>query len=345
MIDRPLAITATGMVTGVGLDTYSSCAAIRAAIDNFQETRFMDEQGEWIQGCAVPLEEQLQGARKLAMMLCKALEECAAQAQVHLEEIPVIICLSEPERPGIPENLGNKVFFLVQEFLGLPLHRDSAVIKQGRAGGIYALKLARDILYQNKLNHVLVCGVDSLLNAHSIRYFETQDRLLTSHHSDGFIPGEAAAAILLSPPQCSQQNQLLCMGLGFAVEQATISAGLPVRADGLTQALNMAFEEAGSSMNDMDFRIVDVAGEQYWFKEAALALSRLLRVHKQGFPIWHPADCIGEVGAAIVPVCLAYLKVAFEKGFAAGSNIVHHASNDDGQRSVAILRFGAWSEQ
>ena len=56
-MSQAVAITAVGMVTGVGLNAPASCAAIRAAIDNFQETRFMDDGGEWIMGCSVPLEK------------------------------------------------------------------------------------------------------------------------------------------------------------------------------------------------------------------------------------------------------------------------------------------------
>ena len=55
----PLTIGSYGLVTGVGLDAPSSCAAIRGAIDNFQETRFVDSGGEWILASEVPLEQPL----------------------------------------------------------------------------------------------------------------------------------------------------------------------------------------------------------------------------------------------------------------------------------------------
>ena len=52
-----LVLSSFGLVTGVGLDAPSTCAAIRCAIDAFDETRFMDAGGEWIMGCEVPLEQ------------------------------------------------------------------------------------------------------------------------------------------------------------------------------------------------------------------------------------------------------------------------------------------------
>ena len=42
MNSQALAIVGSGMVSGVGLSAPASCAAIRCAISNFQETRFMD---------------------------------------------------------------------------------------------------------------------------------------------------------------------------------------------------------------------------------------------------------------------------------------------------------------
>ena len=88
----------------------------------------------------------------------------------------------------------------------------------------------------------------------------------------------------------------------------------------------------------MDFRITDISGEQYGFKEASLALSRLLRVRKEEFDIWHPADCIGEVGAAALPCMLGVALFAARKGYAPGPAILCHLGNDDGKRAALVVR-------
>ena len=49
------------------------------------------------------------------------------------------------------------------------------------------------------VKRVLLIGADSLLDAATIRYFLTQERLLSADNACGFIPGEAAAALLLGP--------------------------------------------------------------------------------------------------------------------------------------------------
>ena len=90
-------------------------------------------------------------------------------------------------------------------------------------------------------------------------------------------------------------------------------------------------------MNDMDFRITDANGEQYKFKEGDLAVTRMLREHKGAFDIWHPADCIGEIGAAMVPSILNVAEAAAKKGYSRGDKVLCHCGNDDGERASLIL--------
>jgi 3-oxoacyl-[acyl-carrier-protein] synthase-1 len=202
-----------------------------------------------------------------------------------------------------------------------------------------ALLQARQLIYGNEIPRVFVAGVDSLLVGPTLKGYEQQERLLTRQNSNGFIPGEAAAAVLVAPPVFTDQPQFLCLGLGTALEKATEASGLPLRADGLAEAMNAALADAGVSLGAMDFRITDVSGGQYSFKEASLALARNLRERKEEFDIWHPADCIGEVGAAIGVVILAVCLAATRKGYAPGNNILCHLGNEDGDRAAIILSY------
>ena len=60
----PLAVLGVGLVSGVGLTAEESCAAIRCGINNFQETRFIGSDGDWLVGSAVELEEPWRGHRE-----------------------------------------------------------------------------------------------------------------------------------------------------------------------------------------------------------------------------------------------------------------------------------------
>lgn len=340
MSRQALAIIGSGMVSGVGLTAPASCAAIRSGIDNVQETRFMDSGGEWIMGSSVPLKEPWRGTKKLSKMLALALQECLSNDQkLRLEDIPVLFCLAEKDRPGRLSDLEESVFQETREELGVRFHKKSALLSHGRVSLGIALQQARKLIFRESISRVIIAGVDSLLVGPTLSAYEEQERLLTSKNSNGFIPSEAAAAVMVGPVQASDEPQLLCLGVGTGVEKATENSELPLRADGLVQAIRAALAEAGCSMGAMDFRITDISGGQYSFKEASLALTRILRERKEEFDIWHPADCIGEVGAAIGVVILTVCLAAVRKAYVPGNNILCHLANEDGKRAAIILTY------
>jgi 3-oxoacyl-[acyl-carrier-protein] synthase-1 len=328
------------MVSGVGLNASASCAAIRCGINNAQETRFIASGGEWIMGSSVPLERPWLGTRKLSKMLASVLQEClSSDSMIRLEEIPVLFCLAEKDRPGRLADLEERIFLETQEEIGARFHEKSDLLSHGRVGLGIALQQARRFIYGENFSRVIIAGVDSLLVGSTLDIYEEQERLLTSENSNGFIPGEAAAAVLVGPVVATDEAQLLCLGVGTGVEKATEESEFPLRADGLVQAIRAALAEAGCRLGAMDFRLTDISGGQYSFKEASLALTRILRERKEEFDIWHPADCIGEVGAAIGVVILTVCLDATQKAYAPGNNILCHLANEDGRRVAIILTY------
>jgi 3-oxoacyl-[acyl-carrier-protein] synthase-1 len=338
----PLAILGAGLVSGVGLTAEESCAAIRCGINKFDETRFIGSDGNWLVGSEVELEEPWRGITKLAKMAARAIGEClATAAEQRADAIPVLVCVAEPERAGRFETLPRVLLGGIEEDLGSRLHPHSRVIEQGRVGGAVALLQARRMLAQGRYPRVIVAGVDSFLVGPTLEAYSQDDRLLNRMNSNGFIPGEAAGAVLLAVHQKDLPAHLLCRGLGFAREPAPLGTGQALRAEGLVQAIRAALDEAGLRLEDCDHRIADVSGEQYRFKEAALAITRLLREPKVFFSLWHPADCIGEVGAAVLPAMLAVLHAAARKNYLPGPIFVGHLGNDDDKRAAFVTQATA----
>lgn len=334
---QPVSVLASGMVTAVGLNSASTCAAIRCAIDNFSETRFMDRGGEWIIGSEVPLEQTWRGLPKLVHMAAPAIRECLAHVgDVRPEMIPLLLCVAEKERPGRLAGLDDQLFHEIEDQLGTRFHPHSGVIARGRIAGALAMAEARRLIYEEGVPLCVIAGVDSFLTAATLDSYEKSDRLLTSQNSNGFIPGEAGTAVLIGHPGRTREPELLCIGMGQGREKATIDSEEPLRADGLVRAFRAAFAEAGRTIDDLDFRLTDSNGEQYWFKESALAITRTLRARKERFQIWHPADCIGETGAAIGPCTLGIGLAATRKRYAPGAGILFHFGSDDGERLVLV---------
>lgn len=331
-----LAVVAVGATTPVGLDAVASAAAIRARLDGFAETRFGLPGGGRLVGAPVPLPEPWRGVPRLARLVLGPIRECLAGERLAPAAVPLLLALPEPDRPGRPEGLEAELTAELEAALGGPLHASSRLVAHGRVGAASAIRHASELLAAGSAGRVLVAGVDSYLLAPTVTALGERRRLLTPDWSDGFVPGEAAAALLLAPPGPAP---LGIVAAGFGVEPAPVESGRPLRADGLTLAFRQTLAAAGIAMAGAGWRLGTMSGEQFWFKEHDLAVSRLLRGRHEPVELWHPADCIGETGAAALPVCLALAFEAARKGWAPGDPVLVAASNDDG-RCAALLVAG-----
>ena len=339
MSATPVAILKTGLVTSVGLTAPATCAALRAKLTNPSETRFIDSGGEWIIAHQVTLEQPWRGLTKLAKMAAMVIEEALGGiAQKEWRHIPLLLCVAERERPGRLDGLDDQLFLDIQTELDAQFSPQSAIVAHGRVSVAVAMTQARALIGGGKFSRVLIAATDSLVSWPTLSHYEREERLLTASNSNGFMPGEGAGALLVGADR-GAADELLCTGIGFGRETAHIDSGEPLRAEGLSLAIKAALTDAGCAMHDMDFRITDLSGEQYYFKEAALALSRILRRRKEEFDIWHPAECTGEQGAAAGLAVVALAVAACRKAFTKGPNILAHMANDDGQRAALSLHF------
>ncbi|NGM46372.1 3-oxoacyl-ACP synthase [Rhodobacter sp. SGA-6-6] len=334
-----LHLRAAGMVTCVGLDAASSCAAMRGRLDGFAETRFMGPDAEWLVGAAVPLPRNWIGLKRMAHLAAGALSDLRRQHAAALEGAPILLCLAEEARPGRPIPDPAALARLVAEILGLPALPRLQVIAHGRPSGFVALDRARRLIAAGE-DPVVILGVDSYLTAQSVAHYLAEGRLLGPGNANGFIPGEAAAAVLCT----AAPGPLRLTGLGLAREVAHIynkadkdGLDLPLRGDGMTRAYQIAMDQAQVDLAHVEYRISDLIGEQYFFKQAALASLRLERGRTPFQDLWSPAENLGNIGAAVVPVMLAQLLTAEARGYAPGSPALMEGSGDDGACGAAVF--------
>jgi 3-oxoacyl-[acyl-carrier-protein] synthase-1 len=340
-MSTPLAILNTGLVTSVGLSAPTSCAAIRAKVTNPSETCFIGAGGDRIVAHAVPLEKPWRGLAKLAHMAAMAAEESLADVpKSEWSRVPLLLCVAESERPGRMDGLDDRLFAEIQQLLGTRFAAGSAIVPHGRAAAAMALSQARTLVQNRKADHVLIVAADSLLSWPTLSHYERQDRLLTPRNSNGFMPGEGAGAILIGEQQLAV-NGLTCLGLAFGVESARVDSEVPLRAHGLAGAVKAALVEAGRHIDDVACRVTDLSGEQYYFKEATLALSRTLRQRRENLELWHPAESVGETGAASGAICIALAhEAAMKRYLPPGHTVLLHFANDVGDRAALVAGFG-----
>ena len=333
-------VTSVGMVCPVGLSAAAACAAMRAGIDNFEELPYYDNSGQPIVGAMVPgLDAFMTRKQRVIELLAGAVKEClGGTPPCRPEQIAVLVGLAEPNRPGGATVWAEDAIDEVEEKLNVRFDPEwRRVFRTGHTAGFEALRVARELLEDHDVPACLVCGVDSYISAAALHWLDDHDRLKTPANQHALIPGEAAVAILLQRVPVAKTT-VKVIGLGFGKEEAHVLSEEPLLGLGLTQAARAALTEANVAFHEVDWRISDVTGEPYGFKELPLLEGRLLRVKLESQPVWHWAECIGDTGAAAGIAQLILADQAFAKGYAPGDIAICLTSSVSGDRCAAVLR-------
>jgi 3-oxoacyl-[acyl-carrier-protein] synthase-1 len=251
----------------------------------------------------------------------------------------LILCVAEGDRPGNPVRDPARLLRRIGAIVGADRLNRSHVIAHGRPSGHVALEWARRLIASGGAGVAVIVGVDSYLRSETVRHYLDEGRILGPENPNGFIPGEAAAAVLLGP----SAGRLSLIGLGMAREPATLynASALPLRGDGMTSAYRAALSAAGLDMSRLGYRIADLIGEQYWFKQSTLACLRLDRGHAEFQDLWSPTESLGNIGAAVVPTMIAMAWTAALKNYAGGATVLVEASNDAGACGAAVFERAA----
>ncbi len=336
-----LAIKASGMVTSVGFNSPASCAAMRAGIRGVCESHLWDaESGKHLDVGKVYLPHWWDSIGKLADLTAPAIAECMQAAEpVSGQNIPLFLGVSIPRRLARPADLEQNILAEIQGRLSFRIHPRSEVIARANISIAIGLQKAAYVLSQEQLPYCIVAGADSLIDQELANYYLAQRRLLTSKNSNGFVLGEAGSAVLVSAAS-GQESRLEILGVGVARETAPIESDEPLRGEGLIQAVGNALRDAGLAFDDLQYRIADLNGEHYKFKEMVFLMLRCERkVKPKLFDLWHPIEYVGEVGAAIGPLVMGVALHASRMAYGVGPNLLCTFSNDDGERAAIVASF------
>lgn len=336
---KGIAVLGCGMVSALGFNAPASLAALRAGVSAVQALPWTDfESGEPLRGAKVSLPQWSEGLEKLADLVAPAIRECLLQADAAPADVPLFIGVAARHRAGRPARLEEDLLDEVQARLGLRPHPQSRLFPLDEAGCAHALLAARAVLDQGPERQLVVAGVDSFLSQPMLDAYLEQRRLITPGNSNGFFPGEAAAAVLVGAPGRRPRDELRILGAGVGLEPAPIGGTQPLRAVGLTTAMRQALDDAGVALKDVAYRLTDLTGEHYRFKEAAFAAGRLNGGEREGpLDLWHPIEYVGAVGAAVLPCLLAQAMHAAREGYAPGPLALCHVGSEEGARAAFVV--------
>ncbi|WP_343634101.1 hypothetical protein [Roseateles sp.] len=337
-----LAFERYGLVTALGFNAPATLAALRAGISGVRATNWDDrETGEPLRGAMVQLPQWWEGVGKLADLVTPAIHECLSDlASDEARATPLLIAVAAPDRPGRFEDLDARLLAEVHARLGWDAHPRSGLIAADQVGGFLALQQAMALIDGGQARRVVIAGVDSFLHGPTLDALQRRRRLMTTGNSNGFFPGEAGAALRVARAEGPSATGLRVLGAGMAQEPAPIESLEPLRAQGLTQAAQAALKGAGVALREVAYRLTDLSGEHYKFKEAAFMAGRLNGGDRAApLALWHPIEYLGEVGAAILPCLLAQAAHAAAHGYAPGPLGLCHVGADAGARAALVLGY------
>jgi len=215
------------------------------------------------------------------------------------------------------------------------------IIKEGHSGGVTALSRSISFLIQNKAKVCIVGGVDSMVEYPTLAWLDENGRLKTDDRPHGFIPGESAAFLVLELESTAIQRGAPILGRilnpGYSGEDENILSKKPLFGMGLSESISSTLNSSNVRVDQIGGMICDLNGEYYRMKEWSLAQCRIFDPSSAVPQLWHPAECIGDIGAASATVFTALAITGINKEYFGGDNILVWCSSDTGGRGSAIL--------
>ncbi len=341
-------ILAVGLATPVGLSAPSAAAAVRAGISRFGESPIWNAKpGPQVMSLvsdehlpelhpSLAAEEEESPARahmlKLgALALAEAVGACP-------EPPPLFVALPE-RRPGLQEMAGPDFVSALAVQAGVKLDgAGSRVYRHGGAAGMVALGEAAALVAAEQVPYAVVGGMDSFFDRGRVESYDGEKRLV-GNSLDGFVPGEGAAFLLLGSRGVRRRLALegvaRIAAVALGVERGHRYSPEPYRGDGLAATFRTLF---GMVPDLPPVRCVyaGLNGEGLAAKEWGVAYLRWAERFAPDFRVEHPADCLGDMGAALGPAMLALAAIGIRRGHREEPCLVWSTSDREA-RGAALL--------
>jgi 3-oxoacyl-[acyl-carrier-protein] synthase-1 len=349
MANDPIVVSAVGMVSPVGHSaavTFASVKAGLARIAESPELRIRDDRGKLMTVTCAAVTGITDGHRRylrLFRLAVRALSQTlksAALDHVDLDRATMHLVLAEPGRPGMDHRVEQDLARKMLLALGLeaPLH--TIVTTEGHAGIFEALGSAMSSIASGSTDRAIVGAVDGYLDELTLQWLKDTERLKSEDNPKGFVPGEAAGFLMLERQSAvaarGGRGLARLAGTGYALESHSIYDKTPSTGAGLTGAIRSALTASGEEP-PLSLVVCDLNGERYRANEWGLVLSRAFESNQAPESLWHPADCVGDCGAAagILNTVVATLAVAQDRS--RNDSALVWGASDDGQRGAAML--------
>lgn len=332
-------VAGVGARCAVGLDARQVGFVLRAGFPAMAEAPLGNVEGEAITMGFVPtLDGRLVGAERLAALAQPPLEEAIAGMRDAVAEVHIAI----DERCEDSTAVAGLLSAMVKRIMRAATVGHVSVEACGEAGPGAFVRAAMAALETRRADVVVVGGVHSDYDPRAIAALEASGRLFSPDNLDARIPGEAAAFVVLTRAGDAARRGLATlarvMGAGAGREKARHDNDEPAyEALGMTAAVHQAtrvLKEAGQTAGWM---LTDLTTEMRRLYEWESVFVRVQKVLGRPYVVESPAQRIGYLGAAAIPLFVAMAATAWQYGYAPSPIALCVAGNDGGDRAALLL--------
>jgi 3-oxoacyl-[acyl-carrier-protein] synthase-1 len=325
-------------VTGFSIETLSDPFGVEQTVARIPASwQLKRDHGQW-----------------LVNLAARAIREAVLDAALTFTAVParIALLLTPPEshrnhpcyESVAPSALLDAIFAASE----IRFHASSRAVDGGPAAGLGLLAQASALLAEGSVDGVIIAGVDSLVNPTDLAQLLSANRLARGTSAQGLVPGEGAAAVVLTARAPDNRQTPTCAILSVATAREENS----VFSEGFSQGRAMLAALRGASRKNetdgepfVDFVVSNGNGERYAAWEAMITRARFYRTRRDRTPAALPAMSAGETGSASAALALVVARDAFAQGYAPGRVAMAEIASDSGLRSAAMLRTTAASLQ
>jgi 3-oxoacyl-[acyl-carrier-protein] synthase-1 len=332
----PIAITGLGLACLAGDQPYELISSMLGQISGTElsdEYKIMSDDGTYLvpRMAPVPSFGDIPERERMYQLTTNALSTAAAQISPSLEPESVLIVIMVA--PEFVTRFKKVDTLHLQSYLTEKTPRlESSTFRilpnnTGSSTGVLRAAIAE--LNEGKWQAVIFGGADSLISIFTCQDLHSDDRLNVVGSTEGVVPGEGAAFVVLQSTETANANTSpplgYLRGLGVEAEPNARDADLAAT-EGLSIAINQALTQADIAATDIQGIVHNLGAETVhaieWYQTSkkiwprrineqqrvAVQLGEIEQADTPDDPIPKiilPYMTMGEVGAAALPMHLA----------------------------------------
>jgi 3-oxoacyl-[acyl-carrier-protein] synthase I len=339
---------ASGARTPLGGTLVETAFLLRTGIAAIAASPLADAEGEQVTMCFdKAIDPYLVGDERAAVLAAPALEEALSQLGEEGESLSLrlLLCLDAPRGAAVRGEqaagavVAQRLHAQASEFSpGITVE----VCARGSAGAAFALPRALEALAARQMDALVLGGVHTDYDPATIAALAGQGRLHGPKNLDAVIPGEAAAFVILMRESTARRLHLepaaRISGIGSATTRALADNDESVMdAKGLTTAVRAAAAELVTEQLRAGWLITDHTFESTRILEWQTMATRAHALFGSPYQLEAPAQRLGHLGAASLPLAIALAAEGWKRGYAPSAIAMALAGSETGERGAIVL--------